>query len=98
MVEMLFEMLGMLVADEPRQRRSDQAAGTAGNGCRRDRAEHRATRRHNRKAANDGRQVDADPYRGTFRIADRLARHKADPRRFGIVLELGGRLVFAPEL
>jgi hypothetical protein len=37
MVEMLFEMLGMLVADEPRQRRSDQAAGTAGNGCRRDR-------------------------------------------------------------
>ncbi|MGH6832588.1 MAG: hypothetical protein ACRECM_06150 [Methyloceanibacter sp.] len=88
----------MLVADAPRQGRTDQPAGAAGNRRRRECAKHGAARRHDRQAAGNRWHIDAGADQRAFRIADRLLRHEADTRRLGIVLEFGGRLVLAPEL
>src|SRR5262245_33222116 len=94
---MLIEMPGVLMADEPGQNCSDQATGAAGDGRRRERDEDRAAGGGDREASGYGRCVDPGPDDGTLRIADRLDLHTTDPRRVGIVLEFGGRLIGATE-
>jgi len=97
-LQVLIKMPSVLMADGPGQSRTDQAAGTAGNSRRREGAKDRAAGGRDCEAAGDGRHVDPSPDDSALRIADRLARHIADPGRLGIVLEIGGRLVGASEL
>ena len=55
MLEMLIEMLGMLVADVPCQRRPDQPASATSNRRRRKNTKQRASGGRHRKAAEYGR-------------------------------------------
>src|SRR6478672_10232483 len=94
MVQMLIEMLGVLVTDVARQSCRYQTAGAASDRRCNEYAEQRATGSRHREAAEHCRHVDD----GALRIADRLVGNVRDTRDFGIVLELGGRLVRRSEL
>ncbi len=89
-LQMLIEVLGMLVADEPCQCRPDQAAGAASNGRRRKNAEHRTSGGSYCKAAEHGGHIDAGADDGALRVADGFIGNIGDARSLGIVLELGG--------
>ena len=89
-VQVLVEMLGMLVADKPRQCRPDQAAGAAGNRRRCKNAEQRTSGRSYCKAAEHGGHIDAGADDGAFSIANGFIWDVGDARSLGIVLELGG--------
>jgi hypothetical protein len=68
-VQVLVEMLGMLVADKPRQRRPDEAAGAAGNRRRGKNAEQRTSGGSYCQAAEHGGHVDAGADDGALRTA-----------------------------
>lgn len=88
--QMLTEMPGMLMADESRQCRPDQAAGAPCNRRRREDAEQRTAGSRHREAAEHGRHVDAGADDGALGIADGFIGDIAYARSLGIVLELGG--------
>jgi hypothetical protein len=88
--QMLSEMPGVLMADESRPCRPDQAGGAVCNRRRPEDAEQRTAGSRHREAAEHDRHLDAGADDGALGIADGLIGDIADARSLGIVLELGG--------